>query len=84
MTFRRVTSPGLGHWSGLLLALGILVQGSTARADSAATAASRLPAVFGKAIPENKKDLKDIELHIKGLLKKTMPATVGVLVNAAP
>jgi serine protease Do len=36
------------------------------------------PSVFEKAVPENLKDLQEIQNHVKKVLEKTMPATVGI------
>jgi serine protease Do len=60
--------------------LGLLLHGGTARADSAEES---LPPVFDKAVPESKQDLQAIQRHVQGLLKKTMPATVGLFVRGA-
>lgn len=42
-----------------------------------------LPRVFDKAVPESVKDLKDIEQHVKKLLDKVIPATVGLRIGGA-
>src|SRR5437588_8243199 len=80
MTLWHVSSPGWGRWFGLLVGLTLLTGGGAARADSTD---NELPAVFDKAVPENKSDLRTIQQHVKSLLKKTMPSTVGLLVGAA-
>jgi serine protease Do len=79
MAPRHATSPRTGRWFGLLVIAAFLAS-SEARADADITS---LPAVFTKALPENKQDLKAIELHVKGLVKKTMPSTVGLMIGAA-
>ena len=82
MTRRHLRSPDWSQSFGLLACLGLLLCGSVARADTA-DIDGPLPAAFDKAVPETKQDLQAIQRHVKGLLKKTMPSTVGVLVGAA-
>jgi serine protease Do len=83
MALAHVTSPGLGRWFGLLVGIGLLASGGVARADTGKKDEPSLPPVFDKAVPENKKDLQAIQQHVRGLLKKTIPCTVGLLVGAA-
>jgi S1-C subfamily serine protease len=45
--------------------------------------AIQLPAVFGKEQPESVDDLKAMEAHVEGLLKKISPAVVGIRFNAS-
>ena len=45
--------------------------------------AAPLPKVFNKAVPEDVKDLRDIEQHVKKLLDKVIPATVGLRIGGA-
>ena len=42
-----------------------------------------LPKAFDKATPENVKDLQDIEQHVKKLLDKVIPATVGLRIGGS-
>lgn len=41
------------------------------------------PSVFDKAVPENVEDLKAIQEHVRKVLQKVMPCTVGVRIGAA-
>jgi len=41
----------------------------------------QLPAVLNKVAPENIQDLRDIEKHVQQVLKKVIPAVVGVKVG---
>ena len=82
MTVRHRSSLRFVRWFGVLAGIGLLTQGQ-ARADSSAKQDEGLPAVFEKALPENRQDLQAIQRHVKSLLKKTVPATVGLQVNAA-
>ena len=83
MSMARVTSPFKGRWFGLLVCLSLFVSGGVVRADPSTAEAPALPGVFEKAVPEGVKDLQAIQQHVKSLLKKTMPATVGIQVGAA-
>lgn len=42
-----------------------------------------LPKAFDKATPENLKDLQEIEQHVKKLLDKVIPATVGLRIGGS-
>jgi serine protease Do len=42
-----------------------------------------LPKVFDKAVPETVQDLKEIQDHVKGLLPKLVPATVGLRIGGS-
>jgi serine protease Do len=42
---------------------------------------SSLPRAFGKLIPENVQDLKEIQHHVQGVLTKVMPLTVGLRIG---
>ena len=42
-----------------------------------------LPKVFEKTVPENVKDLQEIEAHVKKLLDKVIPATVGLRIGGS-
>jgi serine protease Do len=55
----------------------------TAPADKPAAKALVVPAVFDKAAPENVDDLRAIEQHVKKVLEKVTPATVGLRIGAA-
>jgi serine protease Do len=81
MRILRAPSLGLGRWFVLFVGLGLLAQRSAARADGKSDKAP-LPAVFAKSMPENAKDLKEIEEHVKKLVKKTMHAAVGIFTHA--
>jgi serine protease Do len=80
MRFRHATLPGMGRWYELFIGLALFVPG-VGRADS--TDDKPLPPVFEKAVPETKQDLQAIQRHVQALLKKTTPATVGLLVGGA-
>src|SRR5437868_8304503 len=80
MESRPVTALARRGWIALLVGLGWLAQGAAWAQDDKD---SSLPLVFLKSVPENPKDLRAIEKHVKGLLKKTMPATVGLLIGGA-
>lgn len=70
----------------LIVAFGILVPRVQAEAESIAAPQSRvlsIPNVFDKAVPENVKDLRDMEQHVKKLLDKIIPATVGLRIGQA-
>jgi serine protease Do len=42
---------------------------------------AKLPAVFAKAAPEGVADLKEIQEHVKKVLKKVTPATVAIRIG---
>lgn len=42
-----------------------------------------LPPAFSKKAPESIKDLQEIQAHVQTLVKKTMPATVGIRIGAS-
>jgi serine protease Do len=82
------------NWFRLVSAIGLLVvqflvqhgrgqgPGPSAKAqekpgDDWAT----LPAVFTRAAPESAEDLKQLQEHVKKVLKKVMPATVGIRIG---
>ncbi len=46
-------------------------------------AAPPLPKAFEKNVPENIKDLQEIEQHVKKLLDKVIPATVGLRIGGS-
>jgi serine protease Do len=83
MTYRRVTAPGWSRWLGLSVFFVWLMHGMVAVADAAEANIVSLPPVFDKAVPENKKDLLAIQQHVQRLLKKTIPATVGLKMGGA-
>ncbi|MCI0682116.1 MAG: S1C family serine protease [Gemmataceae bacterium] len=66
-------------WS-LLVAVSLLLAPVQAAAESIP---GPLPKVFDKAVPESVKDLRDIEQHVKKLLDKIVPATVGLRIGAS-
>jgi serine protease Do len=69
--------------SVVLLAL-LMVPAAARSAPPAATSESlSLPGVFDKAVPENVQDLKAIQDHVKQLLPKTVPVTVGLRIGGA-
>jgi serine protease Do len=80
MRILRAPSIGLGRRLVLCLGLGLLNHGSFANADDRE---APLPAAFTKKVPEIVKDLKEIQEHVEKLLKKTVPATVGIIVGQA-
>jgi serine protease Do len=77
----RKSAGGLGPW--LVFAFAILSLGTVAQADAADGSETPLPSAFAKVVPENKDDLAAIQRHVQGLLKKAMPATVGLIVGGA-
>jgi len=79
MTLRHLRAPALGRFLLLSIGFGLLIQG-TARADEESVS---LPPVFTKTLPEGPGDLRAIQAHVKTLLKKTMPATVGLIIGGA-
>lgn len=60
--------------------LAVFSVAALVRADDPATV---LPQVFDKAVPESVKDLKEIEAHVKKLLDKVIPATVGLRIGGS-
>jgi serine protease Do len=71
--------------SGLVAVLGALVLASSLSAASgpAKTSKEELPAVLDKEAPASIEDLKTIQQHVKKVLKKVVPATVGIQVGGA-
>jgi serine protease Do len=69
----------------LLLLVGALggVAVSPAVADDPKTTEISIPAVFDKAAPESVEDLKAIQAHVRKVLDKVIPCTVGVRIGAA-
>jgi serine protease Do len=71
-----------------LLLVGLLLTPAVAAPESndpvpTTTEKVDLPAVFSKAAPEGLEDLKAIETHVQKVLKKVIPATVGLRVGSA-
>lgn len=52
-------------------------------APSDASPLSVIPKVFDKAVPESVDDLKEIQSHVKQLLPKLVPATVGLRIGGS-
>ncbi len=67
---------------GLLLVfcLGLTMAAS---AEEAMPGAFSVPAVFAKAVPENVKDLKDMQSHVQKLVDRLRPCVVGVRIGAS-
>lgn len=65
---------------GLGLALAIGSMPARADAPPIGSPLDNLPAVLAKDLPEGIEDLKAIQKHVKDVLKKTIPATVGILI----
>src|SRR5262249_34577470 len=83
MIARRSTS----RWFVLALGLWLFAGAAWAgeKADEAKSDAKEapLPSAFGKSLPEGIKDLQTIQAHVKALVKKITPATVGLTVGQA-
>ncbi len=56
---------------------------SPAVADDPATVEIKVPAVFDKTAPEGVEDLKTIQEHVRKILDKVIPCTVGVKIGSA-
>jgi serine protease Do len=80
--FRSRLVPGTGV---ALLALLLLASTTQAVAPIAAEPKekTKLPAVLDKAAPASVEELKAIQDHVKSVLKKVVPATVGIRVGGA-
>ncbi len=78
-----------GSWRTVLLSTAALVLLATvaraAPSPSDRTKEDRLPlpAVFSKKAPENARDLEELQEHVKKVLKKVTPATVGIRIGMA-
>ena len=69
-------------FSSLIVIFGVSV--NLARADVAAPAETKpLPAAFTKTVPETVKDLQEIEQHVKKLVEKLIPCTVGLRIGGS-
>src|SRR5271163_4026038 len=72
-----------------LLFLLLLVGGLTgltvspAVADDPKTVEIKVPSVFDKSAPDNIEDLKAIQEHVRKVLDKVIPCTVGVKIGSA-
>jgi len=67
----------------LLLLLLVAGLGGVAVADNPKTTEISIPAVFDKGAPENVEDLKAIQVHVRKVLEKVIPCTVGIRIGAA-
>ncbi|MCI0640665.1 MAG: S1C family serine protease [Gemmataceae bacterium] len=67
--------------SPLLLALTFFAVSAAAQ-ERVRTVDSLLPSVFEKTAPESVQDLKEIQMHVRTLLDRTMKATVGLRMGA--
>src|SRR5438093_1236313 len=67
---------------GVLFALGLLCA-QPGPADEPKGKPIPLPPALTKAFPEGPDDLRAIEKHVQEVLKKVMPAVVGIRVGAA-
>lgn len=78
MSAFRLTWPG--KRCGLaFFALLLLTTPASAQAFGAGDAADLVPPiVFEKSVPENISDLQAIQVHVKKVLERTLPATVGI------
>src|SRR5436190_24219949 len=63
--------------------LTVLVRGLSASLALAAETVDVLPPVFDKALPESVQELKDIQGHVKTVVDKVMPCTVGLRIGQA-
>src|SRR5437870_2983828 len=73
----------LAKWS-LCVALYVLAAvPATASADDPKPKLDPLPKVFEKATPENVKDLREIEAHVRKVLEKVVPCTVALRIGPA-
>ena len=66
-----------------VLFLGLMLGTSAVQADEGAGAARKLPAVLDKDAPASVAELKAIQEHVKAVLKKVVPATVGIRIGGA-
>jgi serine protease Do len=67
--------------AGLVLALTFMLA-PRASADTAKNVGiPRPPAVFGKAVPENVEDLKAMQEHVRKVVERVLPCTVGLRVG---
>jgi serine protease Do len=66
-----------------LIACVVSVPAPTAVAQETKPPEFKLPAVFAKPHPENIDDLKAIQDHVRKVLEKVIPCTVGVRIGAA-
>src|SRR5580704_6500195 len=69
--------------AALALALLVALASQPARADDDRVKTSvktefKLPAAFSKAVPETVDDLKQIQVHVKTVIDKVMPAVVNI------
>lgn len=76
----RMVHPG--RWLGVA-SVCFLVLGAGLRADDPRRVETKTPAVFDKDVPENILELQAIQKHVKTLLEKTMPCTVGIRMGAS-
>jgi serine protease Do len=67
---------------GCLAVLALSLAMGSASAD-APTTTEDLPEVFEKFLPEGVQDLKTIQTHVKKIVDKVMPATVGLQIGPA-
>jgi serine protease Do len=65
---------------GLALVIALLGT-SRAVADTSAAPKPSLPKVFEKVAPENVADLRAVQAHVRELVKKVVPCTVGVKIG---
>ncbi len=84
MAARRMIHPG--QWLGVVglcfLVLGPALHAEDSRrSEDPRRGESKLPAVFDKDVPESINDLQEIQKHVKTLLEKTMPCTVGIRIG---
>src|SRR6478609_8974171 len=63
--------------------LTFLVLGLSAGLARSADLATVLPPVFDKALPESVQELKDIQAHVKTVVDKVIPCTVGLRIGQA-
>jgi len=75
---RSTAAPGWGP-----LGLTVLLLGLSAGLAPAAETATELPSVFNKALPESVQELKDIQAHVKTVVDKVIPCTVGLRIGQA-
>ena len=70
----------LGAWSALL-GLIVLAGGAWAADASKPERKEKVPLVLEKSAPASIEELKAIQDHVKKIIKKTMPATVGIRIG---
>jgi serine protease Do len=78
----------VGAYCLALVALGLWAGLASADRSSADRSADRngreeLPEVFDKPLPEGVQDLKDIQKHVRKIVDKVMPCTVGLQIGNA-